>query len=514
MRQIRDILRLQWSLGLSMRSIAHSLGIGYGTVHDVLQRAAAAELGWPLPAELDDGDLERLLYQGHQGRPRRRPDPDWVAVDLELRRKGVTLELLWLEYKQAHPIDGYQYSQFCFHYRQWRQAQNVVLRQSYRGGEKMFVDYAGQTLPIVDLATGGVEPAYLFVSVLGASSFTYVEVHETQTLAHWIRGHTHALEYFQGVPAVTVPDNTKTGVLNACWYEPELNPTYADWAAHYGTVVLPARPRHPRDRAKVEVGVQVAERWILAVLRHRTLTSVAEANLAVAPLREALNDRPFRKRDGSRRELFERLDRPALRPLPLTPYEFAQWKQAKVAIDYHVAVDHNCYSVPYRLIGTHVDVRLTVQTVEILLKGRRVASHVRLYGRGLYQTDPAHRPLAHQRYLEWPPERIIRWAGGVGPNTAQLVETILRERPHPEHGYRTCMGIINLGKYYPHVRLEAAAARALAVQTHSYRSVKSMLEKGLDQQRLVLDGREEETPAIVHGNVRGADYFTDEGAMH
>ena len=244
-------------------------------------------------------------------------------------------------------------------------------------------------------------------------------------------------------------------MLNACWYEPELNPTYADWAAHYGTVVLPARPRHPRDRAKVEAGVQVAERWILAVLRHETLTSVAQANLAVAPLREALNDRPFRKRDGSRRELFELLDRPALRPLPLAPYEFAQWKQAKVAIDYHVAVDHNFYSTPYRLIGARVDVRLTTQTVEILLKGRRVASHIRLYGRGRYQTDPTHRPLAHQRYLEWPPERIIRWARGVGANTAQLVETILRERPHPEHGYRTCMGIIHLGKYYPYVRLEA-----------------------------------------------------------
>lgn len=433
MRQIKDILRLQWSQGLSMRSIARSLGVAYGSVHEVLQRAHAAGLQWPLPAELDDGALEQLLYRGNQGRPRHRPDPVWAEVDTELRRKGVTLQLLWLEYKQAHPDDGYQYAQFCVHYRRWRQTQDVVLRQPYRAGEKMFVDYAGQTIPLLDPHTGEIRQAFLFVAVLGASNFTYAEAQDAQTLPHWIGGHTRAVAYFHGVAAVAVPDNTKTAVHHACWYEPELNPTYADWAAHYGTVVLPARPRQPRDRAKGEAGVQVAERWILAVLRHRTFTSVAEANAAIAELREALNDRPFRKRDGSRRQLFEALDRPALRPLPATPYEYAQWKQAKVAIDYHVVADHNFYSVSYRLIGTHVDVRLTAQTVEVLSQGRRVASHVRVYGRGIYVTDSAHRPAAHQRYLEWSPERLIQWAQSVGPHTATLVETILRERPHPEH---------------------------------------------------------------------------------
>jgi len=506
MRQIKDILRLQWSQGLSMRSIARSLGVGYGSVQEVLHRATAAGLRWPLPAELDDAALEQLLYRGNQGRPRCRPEPDWTVVDTELRRKGVTRELLWLEYKQAHPNDGLQYAQFCAHYKQWRKTQDVVLRQSYRAGEKMFVDYAGQPLPILNPRTGESHPAALFVAALGASSLVYAEAQAAPTLPHWIGGHTHAVEYFQGVPEVTVPDNAKTGVQHACWYEPELNPTYADWAAHYGTVILPTRTYHPRDNAKAEVSVQLVERWILAVLRHRTITSVAEANEAIAPLREALNDRPFQKRDGSRRQLWEALDRPALRPLPATPYEFAEWRQAKVPFDYHVTVEHNFYSVPFRLIGTYVDVRLTARTVEILQHGRRVASHGRLYGRGVYATDPAHRPAAHQRYLDWTPERVIRWAADVGPHTARLVETILRERPHPEHGYRTCVGIIKLGKYYPPARGEAAAARALAARALSYRSLKAILEKGLDQTALDLV---EAAPIVPHANVRGAHYFTD-----
>jgi transposase len=513
MRQIRSILQLHWSQGLSMRSIARSLGVAYGSVQVVLQRAEAAELRWPLPEELDDEALGRLLYQGNQGRPRCRPEPDWATVDRELRRKGVTRELLWLEYKQAHPVDGLQYAQFCTHYRQWHQTQDLVLRQPYRAGEKMFVDYAGQTLPVLNPETGEIRSAFLFLATLGASGLTFAEAHEAQTLPYWIGGHTHAVEYCQGVPEITVPDNPPTGVQHACWYEPVLNPTYAEWAAHYGTVILPTRPYHPRDKAKVEVSVQIAERWILAVLRHRTFTSVAAWNTAIAPLREALNDRPFRKRDGSRRSLFEAVDRPALRPLPATPYEFAEWRQAKVGIDYHVSADHNFYSTPHRLVGSHVDIRLTVQTVEILHHGRRVASHIRLYGRGRYQTDPAHRPAAHQRYLDWPPERLIRWAREVGPHTAQLVEAILHERPHPEHGYRTCLGIIRLGKYYPPARLEAAAARAVAVHALSYRSLKSILERGLDQ--CALDLAHDVRPVGTHENVRGARYFTDpKGEVH
>ncbi len=506
MRQIRDILRLHWFQGLSMRSIAHSLGVSYGSVHEVVRRATAAELRWPLPPELDDAGLERALYTGNQGRPRVRPEPDWPTVDRELRRKGVTLQLLWLEYKHGHP-DGLQYTQFCQHFARWQATQDVVLRQTYRAGEKMFVDYAGPRLPVVNPRTGEIRDASLFVAALGASSMTFAEAHEDRTLPRWIGGNTHALEYFHGVPAAVVCDNLKTGVEEPCWYEPALNPTYADWAAHYGTMILPTRTDHPRDNAKAEAAVLLAERWILAVLRHRTMTSVAQWNEAIAPLREALNDRPFRKRAGTRRQLFEALDRPALRPLPPTPYEFAEWRQAKVPFDYHVTVEHNFYSAPYRLVGERVDVRLTARTVELLHHGRRVASHARVIGRGHYVTDPAHRPAAHRRYLDWSSERLIQYARSVGPHTAQLVETILRERPHPEHGYRTCMGIIRLGTHYPPGRLEAAAARALAVRAHSYRSLKSILEHGLDQ--TTLDLVPELRPVGPHANVRGADYFSD-----
>jgi transposase len=512
MRQIRDILRLYWEQRLTMRQIAQSAGVGLSSVSDRIHRAEAAGLGWPLAPDLDDLILERLLYPGAQGRPHTdRVEPDWATIDAELRRKGVTLELLWIEYKREHP-EGYQYSWFCARYRRWQQRVDPVLRQLYQAGEKLFVDYAGQTVPILDPRTGEVHDAVLFVAVLGASNYTYAELQWAPDLPSWIGGHTRALEFFGGAPALVVPDNLKAGVTTASWYEPELNPTYAEWAAHYGTAILPARPRHPRDRAKVEVGVQIVERWILAVLRHRTFTSLAEANAAIRALLERLNARPFKKRPGSRHALFEMLDRPALRPLPQTPYEFAQWKQAKVSIDYHVAVAGDYYSVPYQLIGERVDIRLTAHTIEAFRGGRRIASHARGPGRGEYVTDPHHRPSAHQRYLEWSPSRLIGWATDVGPQTARLVETILRERPHPEQGYRACLGILRLGKHYPPARVEAAAARALAIHAHSYRSFKSILERGLDQLALELEPRT--APRAPHVHVRGPRYFTDDGRTH
>jgi len=482
-------------------------------VSERVRRAEAAGLTWPLAPDLDDVALERLLYPGAQGRPfTERPEPDWAAIDAELRRKGVTLELLWIEYKREHP-EGYQYSWFCERYRRWQQRVDPVLRQTYRAGEKLFVDYAGQTVPLLDPRTGEVREAVLFVAVLAASNYTYAELQWAPDLPSWIGGHTRALEFFSGAPALIVPDNLKAGVKRASWYEPELNHTYAEWAAHYGTAILPARPRHPRDRAKVEVGVQIVERWILAVLRHRAFTSLAEANAAIRELLDWLNARPFKKRPGSRRALFEALDRPALRPLPQTPYEFAQWKVAKVSIDYHLAVAGDYYSVPYQLIGERVDVRLTAQAVEVFRSGRRVASHARGQGRGEYITDPNHRPRAHQRYLEWSPSRLIRWATEVGPQTAQLVETILRERPHPEQGFRACLGILRLGKHYPSTRVEAAAARALAIHAHSYRSFKSILERGLDQLALDLEPSRS-TPRPPHVHIRGPRYFSDDGRTH
>jgi transposase len=512
MRQIRDVLRLAVGQQRSVREVARSLGLGHTTVSGLLRRAREANLyRWPLPEELDETELERRLYPGNQGRPHRRPEPDWSHLDAELRaHKGVTLELLWMEYKREHP-DGLQYSQFCVHFALWRGKVDLVMRQSHRAGEKMFVDYAGPKVPILDRRSRTVRfAASIFVAVMGASSYIFLEAHPDQTLPYWLQGHVHAFEHFGGVSELVVPDNPKTGVIEASWYEPVLNPSYADLAAHYGTTILPARPRRPRDKAIAEVSVQVAERWVLAVLRHHEFFSLDELNRTMAEELARVNDRPFRKREGSRRSVFMALDRPALRPLPPTPYEFAEWRRATVNIDYHVEVDHNYYSVPHALVGLRLDVRLSAGTVEILHKGQRVASWPRQGGRGQFSTLPEHMPSAHRLYLDWPPSRLIRWGHSVGPRTGELIEAILATKPHPEQGYRRCMGILGLGKRYEAERLEAAAGRALLSRAYSYRSLRSILERGLD--RLPLPP-EASAPATLgeHANVRGAGYFAPKG---
>jgi transposase len=492
-----------------VRQIARSLSLAHSTVSDLIERAKAAGLTWPLPAGLSEVDLERKLYPGNANKahPRSMPDLEWIHR--ELHRKGVTLQLLWLEYKQNQP-DGYQYSQFCQLYRKWCRKLDVVMRQSHRAGEKLFVDYAGQTVPVVDPATGEVRPAQIFVAVLGASSYAYAEATWSQDLSSWIAAHTRAFAFFGGVTEVIVPDNLKAGVTHPSRYEPDLNPTYQEMAAHYGTVVIPARPEKPRDKAKVEVGVQVVERWILAVLRNRTFFSLDELNQAIGEALERLNNRPFKKLAGSRRSLFEQVDKPALKPLPPTPYEFAQWKKARVNIDYHVAVDGNYYSVPYQLVREEVDVRFTASTVEVLYKGERVASHRRSYRCGQYVTVTEHMPRAHQKHLEWSPSRLVNWAQTIGPQTAGLVQAILAARPHPEHGYRSCLGIIHLSRLYSADRLEAAAARALACRAFSYRSLKSILEAGLD--KVPVAQGEAPAPVPEHANLRGAAYFAGEKA--
>lgn len=506
MRTTREILRLKWACQRSNREIAQSCGLARSTVADCLRRAADAGLTWPLPAELDDGTLEARLYRP-PGRPAAaRPLPDWADVHQELRRPGVTLQLLWHEYKAVQPT-GLQYSQFCVHYRQWARTLDVCLRQEHRAGEKLFVDYAGQSLYLTDPQTGARIPTALFVAVLGASNYTYAEATRAADLPSWIMSHVRALEYLGGVPAALIPDNHKGAVLHPDRYEPDLHPTYLDLATHYGTVILPARVRRPRDKAKVETGVLVVERWICAALRNRTFFTLAELNAAIWELLARLNARRFRKLPTSRRALFETLDRPALRPLPATRYVFAEWKRAGVNIDYHVAVAGHYYSVPYQLVQQEVEVRLSATMVELLYKGQRVASHVRSYRQGGFTTEPAHRPKAHQAYLAWTPSRLVHWAETIGGATAQLVAAILASRPHPEQGYRSCLGLLRLGKQYPPARLEAACARALAIRATSYKSVQSILRTGLDQQPMPPAAP---TPArgIAHANVRGAAYYT------
>jgi transposase len=426
----------------------------------------------------------------------------------ERKRKGVTLQLLWHEYKEANP-EGYQYSQFCERYRQWTQKLDLCLRQEYRAGEKLFVDYAGQTIPIQDSLTGNKQEAYLFVATLGASNYSFAEATLSQDLPSWIQSHVHAFEFFHGVAEILIPDNLKTGVTHPCRYEPDINPTYLDLAEHYGAVVIPARVRKAKDKAKVESAVLIAERWILAALRNYTFFSLEELNQAIREKLQDFNLRKFQKIEGTRKELFENLDRPALKPLPEKPYEYAEWKKATVNIDYHIEVDHHYYSVPYQLTREQVEVRITLTTIEVLFKNRRVASHARSYRKGAFTTLKEHMPKAHQQYLEWTPSRIICWAKQLGPNTEKLVTHILENKPHPQQGFRSCLGIIRLGKQYSNERLEAACAYALSIHGFFYKSVQSILKNRLDQKHTLLPKREESTLLLPlqHPNIRGKEYY-------
>ena len=502
MRKLKEVLRLN-SLGLKQQQIARSCSIAQSTVHQYLKAAAAAGVRWPLPSDWDDRRLEEAV----SGAPRQSEKPDFGSIRHELQRhRHLTLQLVWEEYRQDHP-DGYSYSRFCELYRHWVRKLDVVLRHEYRAGEKLFVDYAGDKIPIYDRHTGEVDfQASLFVAVLGASSYTFAEATRSQDLSCWISSHIRALEFMGGAPEVVVPDNTKTGVKHPCRYEPELNPTYRELAEHYGFAVVPARPYRPRDKAKVEAGVQLAQRWIIAALRRRKFFNLGDLNEAIMELLDGLNGRCFRKRpDVSRTLLFQQLDRPALQPLPAQTYVIAHWKPVRPNIDYHVEIERHYYSVPFQLVGQPLEARYTALTVEIFHRGARVASHVRSYAAYAATTIHQHRPKSHQAHLEWTPSRLINWAATVGPATAEVVRTILESKPHPEAGYRACLGILSLAKTYSALRLESASHRALLLRVYSYQSLKSILKRSLDQQPLLE--LESHPSGPHHDNIRGPHYY-------
>ena len=506
MHKIRTVLRLA-AFGLSQRQIALSCQIGQATVSDYLSLAGQAGLKWPDVADWDEDRLVAALLPQQRPAPtwRKAAEPDFAAMRRELQtHKHLTLQLLWQEYREQQP-EGYGYSRYCGLYRTWLKRQDVVLRHEHRAGEKLFIDYAGDTIPVHDVATGGVRAAAVFVAVLGASNYTFAEATWTQGLADWIGSHLRAFEFFGGVPEIAVPDNLKSGVTRACRYEPDLNRTYEEMAAHYGVAVIPARRMKPRDKAKVEVGVLVVERWIMAALRKRKFFSLSELNQAIAELLTRLNERPFRKAEGTRRSLFEVLDKPALRPLPAERYQYGDWATARVNIDYHVVADGHFYSVPYRLVQEPVEVRTSASTIEIFHKGVRVASHARSHEPNKATTLDEHRPKSHQRYLEWTPSRLVEWGRKIGPLTAELLERIMACKPHPEQGYRACLGIIRLGGKYGKPRVEAVARRALLHKTYSYKSVESMLRHNLDT--LPEPGAEPPRPPLDHPNIRGSEYF-------
>jgi transposase len=507
MRQIKDILRLKHDAGLSLREIARSLNLSVGVVSKYLQLAAAAGIGWPPPAELDEDALARKLQPPPPANLFTTPLPDFAELHQELRRKGVTLQLLWEEYAQANPAAHYSYTHFCLLYREWRQRLSPTMRQTHTPGDKMFVDYCGPTIPVIDSLTGEVRNANIFVAVLGASNYTYAEATFTQQLHDFVGSHVRAFEFFGGVVRLVVPDNLKSGVTKACRFEPTLSRTYAEMLEHYDTAALPARPYKPRDKAKVEAGVQIVERWVLARLRKLTFFTLTDLNLNIRRLLDALNHKPFKKLPGSRHAQFEALEKPALKPLPLQAYEYAEWKKARVHIDYHIEVDGHYYSVPHSLIKRQLDVRITATAIECFLNNQRVALHPRSDRKGGHSTIAEHMPKSHRAHLEWTPGRFLNWAITIGPFTRDLVQHLLTNRPHPEMGFRSCLGLLSLEKRFGRERLEAACQRALALSSPTRGSVLSILEKGLDSQPLPEPDTEAVAIPPVHENVRGSAYY-------
>ena len=505
MRKIRETLRLHHDSGLGQRPISRCLNISRTTVGDYLHRAKIAGLSWPLPEDLTDQQLyNRLFPPAGSVSSSDRPLPDCAYLHTELKRKGVTLMLLWEEYQAEHP-QGYRYSHFCEIYRQWTRKLKISMRQIHRAGEKLFVDYCGHTLPIVNPQTGEISEAQIFVAVLGASSYTFAEATLSQNLPDWLGSHVRAFAFFGGVTELVIPDNLKSAVSKPCRYEPDLNPSYQELAEHYGTAVIPARVRKPKDKAKAEVGVQIVERWILARLRKQTFFSLADANAAIRDLLTDLNSRPFKKLPGSRKEAFESLDRPALKPLPTAAYTFSRWEKVRPGFDYHVDIDGHYYSVPYQLRGQQLEARITATSIECFMQRKRIASHVRSFQKGRHTTVSDHMPKGHREYADWTPQRLIRWAAKMGPQTAAVTEIILAARQHAQQGFRSAMGLISLAKTYTPERLEAACALALEGEAANYKSVKSILKTKLDQQP-----RQHSLPIsqpIAHDNIRGGHYY-------
>lgn len=508
MRKIMEVLRLHYEQGCSNRDIALSVGISPSTVSTYLTRAKIAGISWPMSSEYDEDSLYSCLFPpAPSSKSIQRPLPDTTLIHQELKHKGVTLFLLWHDYRSRYP-DGYGYSRFCEIYREFVGKLKPSMRMTHYAGDKLFVDYSGLTVPWVDKETGVIHDAQIFVAVLGASNYTYVEATKDQGLRNWVASHIHAFEFFNGVPSCLVPDNLRSGITTAHRYDPVTNETYQDLANHYSVAIVPARVRAPKDKSKVEVGVQGIQRWLLAPLRHCTFFSVAEINAALAPLLKSYNERPFQQLPGSRVSQYETIDKPALKPLPSSRYCFAEWKHAKAGIDYHVAIDKHYYSIPYTYLKERIDVRISDKTVECFFKGKRIAVHQRSFNFG-HTTLKEHMPKAHQEYVEWTPERLRSWALRIGTNTAQLIEEVINLQKIPQQAYRSCLGILRMGKRYGNDRLENAAIRALYLGAFRYKSIESILQNGLDKQPLPLPASETRTAVTTthHDNVRGPSYY-------
>ena len=495
MSKLKQIIQLQ-SSNLSIRELSRALSMSVGAVSKYLAMVRAAGLTWDAAQDLDETALERRIFgEPAPAAPGRFAPVDCAWVHGELKRhRHVTLQLLWEEYRARHGEQAYRYSAFCEHYRAWEKRLKRSMRQRH---------YAGPTVPVYGMRGDEAYRAHIFVCALGASGYAYAEATRTETLPDWLGAHVRALGYYGAAPSILVPDNPRVGVTKADRYEPVLQRSYEELAAHYGAVVIPARPYKPKDKAKAELTVQIVERWILAKLRHQRFFSLDELNGAIRPLLTELNDRPFQKLPGRRRSVYEALDRPAMRPLPATPYVYAEWKEVRVAFDYHVDVDEHYYSVPHALVGYEVWARYSATTVEVLHRGQRVASHVRSYQKGKHTTDPAHMPKSHRAHSEWTPKRLIDWGLSIGPATGAVVEHLLVTKPHPEQGYRACLELLALAREYGDDRLEAASRLAVELRRPTRGTVKSILQTGRDRRRV----EQAELDLPTHGNVRGPGYY-------
>lgn len=508
MRHIKDILRLKLEAKLSHRQISRSLGIGVGTVSTYAKRALEVGITWPLPEGLSDNELECMLFPDAKINTRHgRVMPDCANIHNELKNPLVTKQLLWEEYKEVHGEAGYQYSQFCGYYREWRSKLQRSMRQIHLAGEKMFVDYSGSTVPIVNPDTGEVRNAEIFVAILGASSYTFAMASWTQRKADWINAHVKAFEFFGGVPEIVVPDQLRSAVSKPGRYEPEVNQSYQHMATHYKTAIIPARPYKPKDKAKAENAVLIVQRWILARLRHQTFFTLADLNRTIRVLLDDLNTRKLKKLPGTRLSQFESLDKPALKPLPAESYHYIEFKLARVNIDYHIEFEKHYYSVPHHLVKSQVEVQAGLESIAVFFKGQQVARHPRSLRQGGFTTDKCHMPENHRKHQEWSPSRLIAWGRKIGPATQSTVAYYLEQKQVPEQAYRACLGLLSLSKRFTPQRLEAACLRAEHINARRLSNIKSILESNMDQLPLPLAPTVTSPHSSDHQNVRGADYY-------
>ena len=510
MRKIKEILRLRYEAGLSLRGVSQSLNIGYGTVVDYINRAEQANISWPINSRLDERDLGLLLFPTQPVTGQRRfTEPDFMGYFIDLKKsKLVTRHLLWQEYRQQHPNDGYSYAQFCHRFKEWQGKQKRSMRQIHIAGEKMFVDYTGPTMQVVNPDTGECRTAQIFVAVLGASSYTFACAHWSQQLPDWLDAHVQALNYFGGIPEIIVPDNLLSAVTKTHRYEPKINASYLQLAEHYQTAIIPARPRKPKDKSKAEIGVQIVERWVMARLRHQSFFTLSSLNQAIRLLVDELNDKPFQTLPGSRRSQFEQLDKPVLRPLPSNPYQYTDIKCARVHIDYHIEYGKHYYSVPHHLVKQEVEVQVCDNTVAVFHHGQRIASHLRSYHKGGHTTLREHMPEAHQSVHDWSDERFLRWANNIGSETREVVHILLHLKRHSEQNYRAVLALLSNAKKYSNERLNNACGRALLINSPTRSSIESILKQGLDKVAIETDEMTQEELALdTHENVRGEDYY-------